>query len=102
MCTVQPAVIVHFRSFVNALLEATVNVTSGSPPAAAGQDSAPIAVRPRTSSPAASPLSVGMGRAYPRFLELPVALVLGVMWFLGVALMGSCAFLLYLAVSALI
>ena len=54
-------------------------------------------------TPSAVPSSAGRsGRAYERFLEMPVALVLGVMWLLGAALMGSCALLMYLVVSALI
>jgi hypothetical protein len=57
-------------------------------------------VRPRTSS--AAPLSVGIGRVYERFLEMPTVFVLGMMWLAGVALLGSCALVVYLAVSALI
>ena len=54
-------------------------------------------------TPSAVPSSAGRsGRAYKRFLELPVALVLGVMWLAGVALIGSCALVVYLVVSALI
>jgi hypothetical protein len=41
-------------------------------------------------------------RAFERFLEMPVAFVLVVMWLAGASLMGSCALVLYLAVSALI
>jgi hypothetical protein len=37
-----------------------------------------------------------------RFLELPVGLVLAVLWVAGAALVGSCALVLYVAVSALI
>ena len=36
-------------------------------------------------------------RSYERFLELPVAFVLGAMWLAGVALLGSCALTLYLS-----
>jgi hypothetical protein len=43
-----------------------------------------------------------MGSAYERFLDTPVAIVLGVMWLAGAALMGSWALVLYLVVSALI
>jgi hypothetical protein len=32
-----------------------------------------------------------LGLGYEGFLELPVPLVLGVMWLAGVALIGSCA-----------
>jgi hypothetical protein len=54
----------------------------------------------KTSS--AAPSSVGIVRAYERFLEKPVTFVLGVMWLAGVALVGSCALVVYLAVRALI
>ena len=42
-----------------------------------------------------------MERAYERFLELPVPLVLVVLWFVGAALLGVCALALYLYVSLL-
>ena len=84
-----------------------MSVSTKSPVAAgkATEATAPIEieatspVQPRTSS---APLSVGIATAFERFLEMPVAFVLGVMWVAGVALMGSCALVLYLAVSALI
>ncbi len=51
-------------------------------------------------------LSVAIGRAYKRFLErfleMPVVIVLSMLWFAGAALIGSCALALYLAVWALI
>ncbi len=34
-------------------------------------------------------------RVYERFLELPTAIVLAVMWFAGVGLLGLCALALY-------
>ena len=49
-----------------------------------------------------APLSVAIGRAYERFLEMPVVVVLAVMWVAGAALLTSCALALYLAVSMLI
>jgi hypothetical protein len=51
---------------------------------------------------AAPSTSSRIGRAYEGFLELPVAFVLGVLWLAGAVLVGSCALVLYLAVSALI
>jgi hypothetical protein len=78
-----------------------VPITNESPPATVVKVSAETPVRPRSSS-AARPLSVGMGSAYERFLDTPVAIVLGVMWLAGAALMGSWALVLYLVVSALI
>ncbi len=77
-------------------------ITSESSPAAVTVP-APTPVLPKPSSSATpAPLSVGIGRVYEQFLELPVAFVLGVLWLAGAALMGSCALLLVLAVSALI
>lgn len=76
-------------------------ITNESPPAAVTVPAAPVL--PRTSSSATPPpLSVGIGRVYERFLEMPVGFVLGVLWLAGAALIGSCALALYLAVSALI
>ena len=37
-----------------------------------------------------------------RFLELPVAVVLVVMWVAGTVLLGVCALVVYAAVSALV
>ena len=42
-----------------------------------------------------------LGRAYGRFLELPPAVVLSVLWLAGLALLGSCVLALYLYVSLL-
>jgi hypothetical protein len=39
---------------------------------------------------------------YERFLELPVAVVVGVLWLVGAALLGVCALALYLYVSLLV
>ena len=78
----------------------TTTTTTESPPAAA-KVSEPTPVRPSASS--APRLSVAMGRVYEeRFLGMPVAAVLVTMWLAGAAIMGSCALLLYLAVSELI
>ena len=41
------------------------------------------------------PLTVG--QAYERFLELPVVVVLAVLWLAGTALLGSVALVLYSA-----
>ncbi len=76
-------------------------ITNESPPATVVKVSAETPVRPRSSS-AARPLSVGVGSAYERFLDMPVAFVLGAVWLAGAALMGSWALVLYLVVSALI
>jgi hypothetical protein len=47
-------------------------------------------------------VSVGMRLAYEWFLELPVPVVLVVMWVSGVALLGACALLAYAGISALV
>lgn len=41
-------------------------------------------------------------RFYDRFLELPVAVVLALMWVAGAALLGSCALALYLSGSLVV
>jgi hypothetical protein len=51
------------------------------------------AVRQEPRAPARLPLS--MGQACERFLGLPPAFVLAVMWVAGVALLGSSALVLY-------
>ena len=81
-----------------------MTTASESPPAAVKVPvSTPVSTPVRPRSPAsAAPLSVGAGRVYEGFLELPVALVLGVMWLAGAALVGLCALTFYLIVSALI
>ena len=37
-----------------------------------------------------------IGQAYERFLELPVPLVLAVLWFAGLAILGSLGLMVYL------
>ncbi len=49
-----------------------------------------------------TPLPLTIGRAYERFLELPVAVVVGLMWLAGAALIGSFALAVYVVVSALL
>jgi hypothetical protein len=51
---------------------------------------------------APTPFSPAMGRAYGRFLELPVALVLVLLWAAGWALLGSVALVLWLAGGVLV
>ena len=80
-----------------------MDVTGENPPAEGGvKVSAATPVRPRFSSSAAPSLSAGMGRAYERFLEMPIAFVVVAMWLAGAALVGSCVLVLYWAASALI
>jgi hypothetical protein len=49
-----------------------------------------------------TPISAGIGRAYKWFLQLPVVIVLLVLWVAGAALLGSCALVLYMAGSELV
>jgi hypothetical protein len=59
--------------------------------------------KPRTKpSTTAAPVSTRIGLAYEWFLELPVAIVLWVMWMAGTALLGACALLMYAGISALV
>ena len=53
-------------------------------------------------SRAAADLPHAVGRTYERFLELPPAFVLAVMWLVGAALLGSIALLLYSTTWALV
>ena len=54
---------------------------------------------PRTGTP---PVSTGIGLAFEWFLELPVQVVLLVMWVAGVVFFGACALLTYVGISALV
>ena len=40
-------------------------------------------------------LNSQVGRAYRRFLELPPAVVLSVLWLAGLVLLGSCVLMFY-------
>ena len=53
-------------------------------------------------NPTSAGVSAGMGLAYERFLELPTAVVLSVMWVVGTVLLGACVLAAYAAVSALV
>jgi hypothetical protein len=55
--------------------------------------------KPRTT---VAPASMSIGLAYEWFLELPVAVVLLVMWTAGAVLLGACALLMYASISALV
>ncbi len=80
----------------------------GDPPITKAQEVTPRAPEkartkdaPTTTRRAAATVSAGTISAYERFLELPVAVVLLVMWVAGVALLGACALLAYAVISAL-
>ena len=53
-----------------------------------------------SNAPATAPKR--LARAYEGFLEMPVLVVLAVMWAVGWVLLGSCALALYVAVSLLV
>jgi len=52
--------------------------------------------------PYALPQDGFIGVAYERFLEMPVAVVLAVLWVLGMALLGSCVLTLYVLGTSLV
>ncbi len=47
-------------------------------------------------------MPIALGRTYERFLGLPPAFVLAVLWIAGVALLGSIALVLYSTVWVLV
>jgi hypothetical protein len=61
-----------------------------------------VAATPLLPGRTSASLSVRIGQAYERFLEMPVSLIIVVVWFAGAALLGSCVLVMYLVVSALI
>jgi hypothetical protein len=56
----------------------------------------------RTEPRTAAPVSRGIGLAFEWFLELPVPVVLLVMWVAGVVFFVACALLAYVGISALV
>ena len=66
-------------------------------PTKGGTADTPTAKRRTTAT-----VSGGIGLAYERFLELPVVVVLLVLWVGGVALLGACALSAYTVISALV
>jgi hypothetical protein len=56
----------------------------------------------RTEPRTAAPVSTGIGLAFEWFLELPVQIVLLVLWVAGVVFFGACALLTYMGISALV
>jgi len=54
---------------------------------------------PRTAAP---PVSREIGLAFEWFLELPVPIVLLVLWVAGIVFFGACALLTYMGISALV
>ena len=56
---------------------------------------------PRT-EPKTAPVSRGIRLAFEWFLELPVQVVLLVLWVAGIVFFGACALLTYMGISALV
>jgi len=56
----------------------------------------------RTEPRTAAPASTGIRLAFEWFLELPVQVVLLVMWVAGIVFFGACALLAYVGISALV
>jgi len=66
-------------------------------------EQAAINTRARKARVEATPPSPSIiGRAYEGFLELPVLVVLGVLWVAGVAMLGSCVLVAYAIISTLV
>jgi hypothetical protein len=64
---------------------------------------APTVIEDTPRRGSASPtVSGGMGLAYERFLELPVRVVVLVLWVGGVALLGALTLVVYALISALV
>ena len=63
------------------------------------QPTTKMRTEPRTAAP---PVSRGIGLAFEWFLELPVPIVLLVLWVAGVVFFGACAVLTYMGISALV
>jgi len=62
-----------------------------------------LTTKPRTEPRSAAPVSTGIGGlAFEWFLELPVQVVLLVMWVAGIVFFGACALLTYMGISALV
>ena len=60
-----------------------------------------INARARKARVEAASSSSSIGRAYERFLELPVLVVLLVLWVAGVAMLGSVVLVAYAVIAAL-
>jgi hypothetical protein len=63
------------------------------------QPTTKMRTEPRTGAP---PVSTGIGLAFEWFLELPVQVVLLVLWVAGIVFFGACALLTYVGISALV
>ena len=57
---------------------------------------------PRTEPRTAAPVSRGKGLAFEWFLELPVQIVMLVLWVAGLVFFGACALLAYVSIFALV
>ena len=91
-------------ALTKAIKEQTVTITNNSQSASvmvcAGTPL--VEATPPVQQETSAPLSMGIGRAYERFLEMPGAFVLAALWVAGAALLGWCALVLYIAASVLV
>ena len=62
----------------------------------------PTTAKSRTELRTAAPVTRGIGLAFEWFLELPVPVVLLVLWVAGVAFFGVCALITYVGISAVV
>jgi len=62
----------------------------------------PTTTKPRTELRSVAPVSREIGLAFEWFLELPVLVVLLVLWVAGVVFFGACALLAYVGISAVV
>ena len=61
-----------------------------------------LTTKSRTNPRPAASVSRGIGRAFEWFLELPMPVVLLVLWVAVIVFLGACALLTYVGVSALV
>jgi hypothetical protein len=61
-----------------------------------------LTTKPRTEPRTGAPVSTGIGLVFEWFLELPVQVVLLVLWVAGIVFFGACALLTYMGISALV
>jgi hypothetical protein len=61
-----------------------------------------LRIAPKTEPRTAAPVSREIGLGFEWFLELPVQVVLLVLWVAGIVFFGACALLTYMGITALV
>jgi hypothetical protein len=61
-----------------------------------------LTTKSRTNPRPAASVSRGIGLAYEWFLELPVQVVMVVLWVAGTVFFGTCALMTYVGIAALV